>query len=46
MEHFDQTPGVEVSYRVYAKRRNIKSAPSNVTVIYQGGGQSLNLKVA
>ncbi|MBL8066157.1 MAG: fibronectin type III domain-containing protein [Chthonomonadaceae bacterium] len=47
MEHFDQTPGVEISYRVYAKRRNIKSAPSNVAIIYQsGGGQNLSLKVA
>jgi len=46
MDHFDQTPGREVAYRVYAKRRNIKSPPSNTAIIYQGGGQNLMLKVA
>lgn len=47
MDHYDQTPGQPVSYRVYAKRRNLKSAPSNVATIYQsGGGQALNLQAA
>lgn len=45
-EHFDQTPGREVVYRVFARRRNIRSGYSNTAVIYAGGGQQALLKVA
>jgi hypothetical protein len=46
-EHTDQTPGREVSYRVFAKRRNLKSGPSNTATIYLGGGgQALTLRAA
>jgi len=46
-DHTGQTPGRPVAYRVFARRRNERSAPSGVASIYgNGSGQSQSLKVA
>lgn len=47
-DHADQVPGREVAYRVYARRRNIESAPSNTAIVYLsgGGGEALTMQAA
>lgn len=47
-KHMGQAPGSEIAYRVYARKRNLESAPSNSAIVYLngGGGEALTLEAA